>query len=208
MNKKIFWIASFPKSGNTLIRAILSSLFFSENGKFSFDLLEKIKQLETASILKFIENISFNDYNNLSDLKILSRYFLKIQDNIIENLEDNDACFIKTHSSLFKFFGNEFTNESKTLGLIYVVRDPRDIAISLSHHMNTGIDETIEFMLNKQASLVYSGTENLKANIKPPLMIGSWDLHLKSWSSINAPKLLIKYEDLILKKKNNNNQYH
>ena len=62
MNKKIFWIASFPKSGNTLIRAILTSLIFSNDGKFSFDLLENIKQFETASILKFIENTNYNDY--------------------------------------------------------------------------------------------------------------------------------------------------
>ena len=35
--KKILWIASYPKSGNTWMRAIISSLFFSNNGKFSFE---------------------------------------------------------------------------------------------------------------------------------------------------------------------------
>ena len=27
----IFWIASYPKSGNTLLRSIIASLFFSDN---------------------------------------------------------------------------------------------------------------------------------------------------------------------------------
>ena len=40
----IIWIASYPKSGNTLVRAILSSLIYSENGNFNFNLLNKIDQ--------------------------------------------------------------------------------------------------------------------------------------------------------------------
>ena len=42
MTKHIFWLASYPKSGNTLLRAILSSLFFTENGVFNFKLLEMV----------------------------------------------------------------------------------------------------------------------------------------------------------------------
>ena len=37
VDKKIFWIASYPKSGNTWMRAIISSIFFTKNGKFVFD---------------------------------------------------------------------------------------------------------------------------------------------------------------------------
>jgi len=131
------------------MRAILVSLFFSINGKFSFNLLDNIRQLETIKVLDFIKKENPVDYKNLSDLKILSKYFLKMQVNIIKQMTDIDACFLKTHSSLFKYFGNQFTNERKTLGFIYIVRDPRDVALSLSHHMRTGIDETINFMLKK-----------------------------------------------------------
>ena len=46
MSKHIFWIASYPKSGNTLLRAILSCLFFSKDGTFSFELIETIQGLE------------------------------------------------------------------------------------------------------------------------------------------------------------------
>ena len=46
MTKHIFWLASYPKSGNTLLRAILSSLFFTENGVFNFKLLESITSFE------------------------------------------------------------------------------------------------------------------------------------------------------------------
>ena len=40
----IIWLASYPKSGNTLLRSMLSSYLFSEEGIFNFDLLKKIKQ--------------------------------------------------------------------------------------------------------------------------------------------------------------------
>ena len=52
MSKHIFWLASYPKSGNTLIRAILSSLFFTENGIFNLKLLESISNLINYNILK------------------------------------------------------------------------------------------------------------------------------------------------------------
>ena len=39
----IFWIASYPKSGNTWLRALLSSYFYSEEGIFNQDLLKNIE---------------------------------------------------------------------------------------------------------------------------------------------------------------------
>ena len=55
MRKHIFWLSSYPKSGNTLLRAILVSLFFNDEGKFSFDLLKNISQLEQIERLSLIK---------------------------------------------------------------------------------------------------------------------------------------------------------
>ena len=38
----IIWIASYPKSGNTLLRSILTALYFTEDGQFNLDQLKKI----------------------------------------------------------------------------------------------------------------------------------------------------------------------
>ncbi len=40
----IIWLASYPKSGNTWVRALLTTLVYSENGVFNFKLLEHILQ--------------------------------------------------------------------------------------------------------------------------------------------------------------------
>ena len=62
MNKRIFWIASYPKSGNTWMRAIVSSLFFTKNGVFNFKLLPLIPTYEKAKIFDFVKKINLNDY--------------------------------------------------------------------------------------------------------------------------------------------------
>ena len=78
MSKKIIWIASFPKSGNPLIRAILASLFFTKDGIFSFEILKKILLFENFQRLNFIKIENMQDYKKLSDLKILSKYSQKM----------------------------------------------------------------------------------------------------------------------------------
>ena len=48
----IIWLASYPKSGNTWVRSIISSLLYSIDGDFNFDLIKKIKQFPEKNILK------------------------------------------------------------------------------------------------------------------------------------------------------------
>ena len=45
----IIWLASYPKSGNTLIRALLASYFFTQNGLFNFNLIRNISQFPSAT---------------------------------------------------------------------------------------------------------------------------------------------------------------
>ena len=52
MDKQIFWLASYPKSGNTLLRFILIALFFTDDGIFSFDKSKYISQFETVPHIK------------------------------------------------------------------------------------------------------------------------------------------------------------
>ena len=73
MSKHIFWIASYPKSGNTLLRAILSSLFFSKDGTFSFELIKTIQGLENKWRLNFIKENNPNDFESNFGLE-MGRY--------------------------------------------------------------------------------------------------------------------------------------
>ena len=123
MNKRIFWIASYPKSGNTWMRAIVSSLFFTKNGVFNFKLLPLIPTYEKAKIFDFVKKINLNDYHKLSKIEILSKYFIKSQERIYI---DGDFSFFKTHSCNSLINNNAFTDESVSLGLIYLLRNKEE----------------------------------------------------------------------------------
>ena len=200
MNNKIFWIASFPKSGNTLLRSILASLFFSREGRFKFGLLDNIPVFESCLRLGFLEKENFKDYNNLSDIKVLSKYWLDMQSH--KGLKMNsDFCFLKTHSALLSVENNFFTNNVNSLGYIYIIRDPRDVAISYSKHLNLCIDETIKIMTKDEMCFRYKNLEALKNRKILPLGIqSSWSVNFRSWESFDIPSLIIKYEDIIKNK--------
>ena len=78
MTKHIFWLASYPKSGNTLLRAILSSLFFTEDGVFNFKLLESITNFEDTYFVYKMKKFIGNDLNKLKNTTIFYKYLIKI----------------------------------------------------------------------------------------------------------------------------------
>ncbi len=182
----IIWIASYPKSGNTWIRSLLSSYIFSDDGDFSFKLLENIERFSVKSLSENIDK----SHNNQD---IVSRNWILNQEIINK---DQKIHFLKTHNALCTINGNKFTDKNNTAAAIYIVRDPRNLITSLAHHYELKIDEAFDFMTNKR-KIIFPET-NKKNEIKDFNFIGNWSDHYKSWKNINfCPILIIKYEDLI-----------
>ena len=50
----IVWLASYPKSGNTLVRSFIYSLLFSNDGNPKLDELNRIKQFPNERTWIFI----------------------------------------------------------------------------------------------------------------------------------------------------------
>ena len=203
MSKHIFWIASYPKSGNTLVRALIASLFFTDDGVFNFKLLKNIPVVESTHNLEFVKKINTQDYNSLHKLETLSKYWQKMQTK--ENLKfDGDFMFVKTHHALVKILNNSFTTKENTLGIIYVVRDPRDVVLSMCNHFNYTIEKSIDRLFKKDFGIRWNDKANLYENKKPPMtLISSWENHFMSWNKyvFDCPRLIIKFEDLVYKKK-------
>ena len=99
---------------------------------------------------------------------------------------------------------NWFTNFNNTAGYIYIVRDPRDVAISWAKHANLTYDQSIDFMLDFNSCIGVGKTNSdLPQHIKPRCFYLLGMSMFQSWTSndLLVPKLILKYEDLVYKKK-------
>ena len=183
----IIWLASYPKSGNTLLRSILASYFYSNDGLLKFENLNKITQFPLSQQFMSL-GVDINDD------KEVFKNFINVQKLI--NQEKGKIRFFKTHSSLSRVYDNNFTDLHNTLGVIYIVRDPRNVVSSVAHHYNLSTDEATEAMLDKNRFMEKT-TKNLR------VFLGSWNFSYNSWKNLKDQNkyLLIKYEDLITKKK-------
>jgi len=181
----IIWIASYPKSGNTWLRSLLSTYYFTKDGKFNFQILNNIKSFPSSS---FFEKYS----DNFSEPESTAKYWISEQRSI--NL-DKRIKFLKTHNALCKIDGHSFTDENNSIGAIHIVRDPRNVLTSLSNHYQIKKSDALEFMLQERKAIVEK-KDNRYLGFNP---LFSWSIHEKSWSECNKfPVLTIRYEDLQL----------
>ena len=184
------WLASYPKSGNTLVRAMLSSYFFSKDGKFNFELIKNIKQFPHIGIF---EKLGIN----IKDEKEILKNYIKAQESINQK---NSIQFLKTHSYLFNINNNPFTDLNNTLGVIYIVRDPRNVVTSYAHHNSISVEDSVERLTH---SIEYGGNvDSDHISDRSKVYMGSWSSNYNSWKSFDniGKYLLIKYEDIILNK--------
>ena len=180
----ILWIASYPKSGNTWLRALLSSYYFSKDGSFNQEFLKMIDQFPQKSYFKDFDY----DPTKTTDT---SKFWIKAQEKINN---DKKFKFFKTHNILGSINNNNFTNKKNTIGAIYVVRDPRNIVTSLQNHYEISKDEALNFMLNKNKFIYDYYKENDYSDFQ---FISSWEKNYQSWINQKVfPVKIIKYEDL------------
>lgn len=175
----ILWLASYPKSGNTWVRLLITH-YFSKN-KDLFKNIEKIKSFPTK-----------DQFNGIFDEKLLKEEPLKLFDHFIEAQikinENKKLNILKTHNFGGSIRGNEFTNKINTSGIIYIVRDPRSVAVSYAYHSDMSFNDSVDWILDDNRITFNNG-------IYPEARL-SWNINLLSWMNSPYPKLLIKYEKL------------
>jgi hypothetical protein len=184
------WLASYPKSGNTLVRSLIASYFFSNDGVYNFSLIKNIKQFPN---IKLFEDLGIDIKN---EREVIANY-IRVQQSFNKK---KSTQFLKTHSYLFNIENYAFTDLNNSLGVIYIVRDPRNVVTSFANHNSISVNESSELLIN---SWFNKGILNSFSNAeRTNVYRGTWASNYKSWKSFKSQGryLLIKYEDLIINK--------
>lgn len=179
---KITWISSYPKSGNTWIRTVV---FCALRGYL--DLNELGTLIPNFSI--FPNNIVGKDFYNPVDIRYR---WLDAQKKLTSENENN--IILKTHNAAGKYDVGIFPAPEYTLNAIYIVRDPRDVAVSYSKHFNTSISDAVRRMMSETHIL---NAQDRKVGNKGAEFTSSWNNHVTGWKNMSFPILFLKYEDML-----------
>ena len=185
----IIWLASYPKSGNTWVRSFISSILFTKDGDVDLSKPENIRQFPLRS--------EFTNYiDDLQDVKKVYQNWSNVQNYM--NL-DKKIKFLKTHHVNCKIENFEFTDDNNSLGVIYIVRDPRNVACSVKNHFSLeNYDEVKNFLFREHNWLGVITDKKIKPlDNKIPTLISSWKTNYLSWKNKTKNYLLIKYENLL-----------
>lgn len=185
----IYWLASYPKSGNTWFRAFLHN--FLENGDKPAD----INDLSTGHIASgrgWLDGVLGFDTADLIPDEIDD-----LRPSVYRwSTREEDIAYHKIHDAYtFTSSQKPLVSREATLGALYLLRNPLDVAPSAANHWHCTIDTAIERMGKSEMEL--SGSRiGLLSQVRQRLL--SWSEHVLSW--VDAPDLnchVIRYEDML-----------
>lgn len=184
----IVWVASYPKSGNTWMRVFLGNYLANQDKPVDINAIHTnmFSEANTEHFEPFLP-----DGKHTTDLDTLDicRMRPRVQANIAQNA--HGSIFVKTHNFLGEYKGVPLHNSQVTSGAIFIVRNPLDVAVSMSNYFKYSIDDAIAFMSEEM-----TGTPNEFANV--PQIISSWSNHARSWTEHNEDNIhVVRYEDML-----------
>ena len=182
----IIWLASYPKSGSTWLRAFLAN--FIQGG-------------ERPVAINELPNYAFGDNNLLHYRDFTGRDPDALRDEEIAALRPRihdwfansrpHDVFVKTHNAVLTIAGVPLITPGATAGAVYVVRNPLDVAVSFAHHYELPLQRAVNGLCNDSYALA-AADDHLTQ------YVSSWSRHVTSW--LDAPGLTLhclRYEDMM-----------
>jgi len=186
---KILWLASYPKSGNTWMRILLTN--YLRNSTSPAD-INKLEAVPIASA-----RIWFDEWVGIEASALDNELIEQLRPGVYRSMarEEQETIYMKVHDAWRR------TNQGEGLfpadvsdGVVYILRNPLDMANSCAQHWGVSIEQSVENLCNQH--FVRSDTVG---EMSDQLLqkLGSWSHHVKSWlDDSGLPVHLVRYEDL------------
>ena len=183
MRRNLIWLASYPKSGNTWLRVFLHNYLLQPATPYSINRLTEVSAVENAAAFFAVHDPRPATAYTTAAVQALR----PLVHRDLTQLHDGPV-FVKTHNARLAMHGIHLCTPAVTAGAIYIIRDPRDVAVSFAHHTGRSIDEIITFM-NAASALRATAAQVFD-------YLGPWSGHVASWAG--SPNLLVlRYEDML-----------
>jgi hypothetical protein len=192
-SRGIVWLASYPKSGNTWLRMYLYQLVRILGGhpreEHELNKLDRASGYE-AKLFDLFDQFLGKPLAQATPIEVMSVRAL-VHATVAERMPA--ITMLKTHNLMGEINGMPTINTAVSVGALYIVRDPRDVALSLTRHLGSTIDEAIAVM-NSPGFATGNDAESAFE------IWGSWSQHVESWTASPDPSLLVlRYEDMMAK---------
>jgi hypothetical protein len=181
---KLVWLASYPKSGNTWLRAFLHNYILQPDQPHDINALGDLSVSESTAAF-------FNKYDSRPAGTYTTNDVQRMRPLVHADFTGfhPDLVFVKTHNAALSFHDVPLCTPAITAGAIVIVRDPRDVALSYSHFSGLPVDDVISFMGNAGAANRGTGAQVFE-------FLSSWSNHTASWIETEK-RIILRYEDLL-----------
>jgi len=188
--KNMVWLASYPKSGNTWFRIFLSNLFSDSLDPININDLTKTPISSDRNLIDTYLGMHSSELTHEEIDNLRPEVFNKISEEISE------LSYHKTHDAwTLNSKGRPIFPAEITRGVMYIIRNPLDLAISYAYHNGETIDQTISLLNNNDARIA---SKKNKLNTQTQQILTSWSDHVISWiDQSKLPVHIIRYEDML-----------
>lgn len=185
------WLASYPRSGNTWTRIALYSLR-GGGGEVDFDEVSQFGRM--ASRRERIDRVLEVDSGLMTPAEMEE---LRPDANAALYAARYEPELCKVHDAWIRTPGGRPVFDAAfTHAAIYLVRDPRDVAVSWARFVNWPIERSVDFLCSPTASLGTSPRAGIGTQLTQRL--GSWSDHVRSWiDESGLDPLVMRYEDML-----------